>query len=314
MSAQNRQQKGYIFGPVPSRRLGLSLGVDIIPFKVCPLDCVYCQLGRTTQKTIHRREYVPIEDVLAELKLHLDRGVKADYISLSGSGEPTLHSGLGELIAKIKAMTDIPVAVLTNGVLFNDESVRNDCSRADLVLPSLDAAAQQEFEKINAPCDDISIENVIKGLTAFRKQYKGNIWLEVFIIDGVNTSDEQVKKIKSAIEKIKPDKVQLNSVARPTADNNIKKVDSDILLALANQLGDNCEIIVPGAWDKKGAFVLRNEQDVLDMLKRRPCSLEDICNGLGMVGNEALKYIEHLQRDGKIESVETEGVLFFKST
>ncbi|MBN1795943.1 MAG: radical SAM protein [Sedimentisphaerales bacterium] len=319
MSDKNKKntEKRYVFGPVPSRRLGLSLGVDIIPFKVCPLDCVYCQLGRTTEKTIERSQYAPIEDVLAELKTYLDRKVQADYITLSGSGEPTLHSRLGELIEKIKSMTDIPVAVLTNGVLFYDESVRADCSKADLVLPSLDGAGQEEFEKINRPYAGISIENVVAGLSEFRRQYKGRIWLEVFIVEGFNTEAGQIAKIKSAIAKIKPDKIQLNSVARPTADNNIKKVDSKRLLEIANQLGQDCEIITPGNWGNKTSpmyiGIKRTRQDVLDMLRRRPCSLEDLCRGLGLVRNEAVKYIESLQNEGLIQAVETEGIVYFKS-
>jgi wyosine [tRNA(Phe)-imidazoG37] synthetase (radical SAM superfamily) len=278
------------------------------------MDCIYCQVGHTTEKTIERKEYAPVDKVLADLKAHLDKNVKADYITLSGSGEPTLHSKLGELIDKIKTITNIPVAVLTNGVHFTDKAVRADCCKADLVLPSLDAARQEEFEKINRPCADISIENVIDGLAQFRRQYNGLIWLEVFIIDGINTAPHQIERIKAAIVKIKPDKVQLNSVARPTADNNIKKVDPDILLSIRDKLGDKCEIVVPGIWDEKLTPVERGLEDVLDMLKRRPCSLEDICNGLGMVRNEALKYIEHLKSEGKIQAVETEGTIFFKST
>jgi wyosine [tRNA(Phe)-imidazoG37] synthetase (radical SAM superfamily) len=213
LSAQSepKRRKQYIFGPVPSRRLGRSLGVDIVPFKLCPLDCVYCQLGRTTDKVSARKDYAPIDEVMSELKQRLDEGTKADFITISGSGEPTLHSRLGELINRIKAATKIPVAVLTNGVLFDDPLVRADCSRADVVLPSLDAADRQTFERVNRPCAGISIENVISGLCLFRNQFKGRIWLEVFIVEGVNTDPQQIAALRAAIERIKPDKVQLNT-------------------------------------------------------------------------------------------------------
>jgi len=153
-----KKKEKYIFGPVASRRLGLSLGVDIVPAKVCSLDCIYCQVGRTTKKTVKRREYVPIRKVLAELKARLDKGLRADYITISGSGEPTLNSKIGVLIDRIKKITDIPVAIMTNGTLLYMADVRRDCRKADVVLPSLDAADEETFEKINRPNRNISIE------------------------------------------------------------------------------------------------------------------------------------------------------------
>jgi wyosine [tRNA(Phe)-imidazoG37] synthetase (radical SAM superfamily) len=181
------EEKKYLYGPVPSRRLGRSLGVDIVPFKVCPLDCIYCQLGRTVDKTVERKEYVSIEPVLAELKDRLAEDLQADFITISGSGEPTLNSGLGRLIEGIKKITDIPVAVLTNGALFTDKSVRADCLQADVVLPSLDAGDEVAFRKINRQHPDINIEKLITGLCEFRNEFSGRIWLEVFFVEGLNT-------------------------------------------------------------------------------------------------------------------------------
>jgi len=302
----------YIFGPVPSRRLGRSLGVDIVPFKVCPLDCVYCQLGRTTDKLAVRKDYAPIDEVVSELKQRLDEGIEADFITISGSGEPTLHSRLGELINRIKAVTKIPVAVLTNGVLFDDPSVRADCSKADVVLPSLDAADQQTFERINRPCANISIENVISGLCRFRNQFAGQIWLEVFIVEGFNTAPAQIAALRSAIAQIRPDKVQLNTAVRPTADSGITKVTEDRLRQIASQLADNAEVIVDFTARHQDKHAARIAQDVLAMLHRRPCSLDDICNGLGLNRNEALKHIEMLRSRGLVETVRTAGVVFFR--
>jgi wyosine [tRNA(Phe)-imidazoG37] synthetase (radical SAM superfamily) len=312
------EEKKYLFGPVPSRRLGLSLGVDIVPFKTCTLDCVYCQVGKTTEKTIERREYVPVEPVLAELKERLAEGLVADYITISGSGEPTLNSRLGELIAGIKKLTDIPVAILTNGTLLYREDVRADCAGADVVLPSLDAGDQQVFEKLNRPHADISIEKLIDGLAAFRREFSGAIWLEVFLIEGLNTGAEQIAKIKNAIARIRPDKVQLNTAVRPTADADVKGVKFERLKTIAGQMGENCEVVSSSCVLRDASFVKRNTQydirnTLLSMLKRRPCSLDDICSGLGLGRNEALKYIGHLQSSRLIDSEKRDGLIFFKT-
>ncbi len=226
-------EKKNFYGPVPSRRLGLSYGVDIVPFKVCTLDCVYCQLGKTTDRTIKRKDYGPIEPILAELREIVAEGLEADFITIAGSGEPTLNSRLGELIDGIKKITDIPVAILTNGTLLYKEDVRADCAKADVVMPSLDAGDEQTFQKVNRPHRDISIENLISGLCAFRDEFAGRIWLEVFFAEGLNTEAEQIAKIKAAIELIRPDKIQLNTAVRPTAEADIKKLDAEKLQAIA---------------------------------------------------------------------------------
>lgn len=285
-----------------------------MPFKVCSLDCVYCQLGRTTEKTIERKDYVPIDEVISELNERLNSGIEADYITISGSGEPTLHSRLGELLDRIRLITKIPIAILTNSVLFDDESVRADCCKADVVLPSLDAADQPTFERINRPCANISIENVISGLCEFKKQFTGRIWLEVFIVEGINTSPQQIDKLKAAVERIKPDKVQLNTAVRPTADNNIIMVTRVRLEQLAELFGDNAEVIADFSAAQVSKHIARKSEDVLEMLKRRPCSLNDICNGLSMPPNEVIKHIEFLRARGLIETSSKSGVLFYRPT
>lgn len=309
--------KRYLYGPVPSRRLGQSCGIDIVPFKVCTLDCVYCQLGRTTEKTLERKEYVPVEPVLAELRERLEQGLEADFITIGGSGEPTLNSRLDELIDGIKKMTDIPVVILTNSTLLTEKDVRADCAKADVVLPSLDAGDEQSFQKINRPHADISIEKLISGLCAFRNEFAGVIWLEVFLVDGMNTDAGQIGKIKDAIERIGPDKIQLNTAVRPTAEASIKRVAAEKLGAIAEELGDKCEVVsascaanVPSYVKGDTRYDIRNT--VLSILKRRPCSLKDICSALGLHSNEALKYISHLQQEGVIASEEKDGTIFFK--
>ncbi len=168
----------YIFGPVPSRRLGRSLGVDLVPFKTCSYDCIYCQLGRTTNQTVERREWVPLDAVLAELRGKL--ASQPDYITLSGSGEPTLYSRLDELIDGIRAMTEVPIAVLTNGSLLWQPEVRSKLLRAHLVIPSLDAGDERTFQAIDRPHGTISFKRMLWGLIDFRREYQGQYWLEVF--------------------------------------------------------------------------------------------------------------------------------------
>lgn len=305
-------EKKYFYGPVPSRRLGQSYGVDIVPFKDCTLDCVYCQLGRTINKTIERKDYGPVEPILAELKETLVEGLEADFITIAGSGEPTLNLRLGELIDGIKKITNIPVAILTNGTLLYKEDVRADCAKADVVMPSLDAGDEKIFQRINRPHKDISIENLISGLCTFRDEFAGRIWLEVFFVDGLNTDAEQIAKIKDAIELIRPNKIQLNTAVRPTAEADIKRPDSEKLRAIAARLGPKCEVIADFSLSRHGSPLEKKAEDVLSILKRRPCSLNDICSGLGIGRNEALKYVTSLQQKGIIHSEKKNGSIFFK--
>ncbi|MCK4914342.1 MAG: radical SAM protein [Planctomycetes bacterium] len=314
-SKENKEKSTYLFGPVPSRRLGLSLGVDLVPFKTCSLDCVYCQLGRdTTEKTTKRKEYVPIELVLGELKKKIDDGLNADFITLSGSGEPTLNLKLGELIDEIKKITNIPVAVLTNGTLLIDKGVRAACAKADVVLPSLDAGDEETFQKINRPHSDVNIEKLVKGLCAFRKEFDGQIWLEVFLLDGFNTEPEQIAKIRKLVELIEPDKIQLNTAVRLTTQSGIKKLNAAKMQAIAGQFGEKCEVIADFSPQKQDKKIQTKAEDVLSMLKRRPCSLDDICAGLGISRNEAIKYISYFQNNGAVDSEKKGQIVFFKAT
>ena len=304
--------KKYFYGPVPSRRLGLSYGVDIVPLKVCTLDCIYCQLGKSSTTTTKRRTFGPIEPILEELQDIVNEGQKTDYITIAGSGEPTLNSQLGLLIEGIKKITDIPVALLTNGTLFFKEDVRADCLKADLVMPSLDAGDSETFQRINRPNRDINIENHVFGLSTFRNEFSGQIWLEVFLVEGLNTEQEQFKKIRNAIDLIRPDKIHLNTAVRPTAEPNIKRLDAEQLKVIASQLGEHCEIIPDVTKLHHINSFEKIEDDVLSILKRRPCSINDISSGLGINCNEAMKYITNLQHRGLVCSELKDGILFFK--
>lgn len=303
----------YLFGPVPSRRLGLSLGADIIPLKTCTQNCIYCQLGVTGVQTVERKPYVPIEAVLSELRARIAEGLQADYITLSGSGEPTLNSEMGRLIDGIKEITTIPVAVLTNGTLLADPAVRADCAKADVVLPSLDAGDETTFKKINCPHKDINFSAFVEGLCKFRAEFTGQIWLEVFFCGRINTSDEEIKKIRVLIKRISPDKVQLNTAVRPVADKSVVRVESARLAAIAERLGTNTEVIADFSAVRDTGGPRASIENILEMLKRRPCRLEDICNGLGLTENEVKKHLSHLAETGAIISETADDTVFFKA-
>jgi wyosine [tRNA(Phe)-imidazoG37] synthetase (radical SAM superfamily) len=235
----------YIYGPLKSRRLGLSLGISLTPYKYCSFDCIYCQLGNTTVQTKEIKEYVKIAEVEEELRQWLEdnKDVKLDYITISGCGEPTLNSKIGLLIEQLKKITNIPIAVITNTSLVNIDSVRKDLLNADLIVPSLNTVNPKDFLKINRPLADINIQDIIDGLIKLKNEFKGKIWLEIMIVKGVNDDSSQAKKLKSIIDKINPDKIQLNSPVRVTAENNILSADRKTLKEIKAILGDRCEIL-----------------------------------------------------------------------
>ena len=237
----------YIYGPVKSRRLGLSLGISLTPYKICSFNCVYCQLGRTIAVTCERKEYVPVQAIVEELRAWLENNSEAagslNFITLSGSGEPTLNLKIGELIKEVKKISNSKVAVITNASLLQDASVREEIRGADLIVPSLDAATAEVFKRVDNPHPDIRIEDVIGGLVNLRKEFRGQIWLEVMLVKGVNDDLRQVKKLKEAIGRINPDKIQLNSPVRSTAEENIFPVNKSKLKKIKEILGDKCEII-----------------------------------------------------------------------
>jgi wyosine [tRNA(Phe)-imidazoG37] synthetase (radical SAM superfamily) len=303
----------HLYGPIASRRLGLSLGVDVVPLKVCPLDCLYCQLGKTPDKSTERGQYVSAEQVLTQLTSRLQQGLEADFITVGGSGEPTLNSDLGKIIDGIKHVTDIPVAILTNGALFYRPEVRADCIKADVVLPSLDAGDEQTFRRINRPHDALNLDKLVAGLSAFRAEFPGKIWIEVFLIEGLNTADEQIAQIQHAIGRIGPDKIQLNTAVRPTAERGIRRVETERLQQIALQLGPTAEVIAdfPSRHDLKSTA--NGTEPLLSMLKRRPCSLNDVCSALGISAGDALKCLNDLRGQGMVDVTSQDGTTFFKA-
>lgn len=306
---ENKQE--YIFGPVPSRRLGRSLGVDLVPFKTCTYDCIYCQLGGTTNKTVQRKEWIPIESILGQLKVKLDS--KPDYITLSGSGEPTLHSRLDELIAGIKYLTDIPIAVLTNGSLLWLPEVRNALKSADLIVPSLDAGSSPIFQYVNRPHRDITFHKMIEGLVKFRDIYNGQYWLEVFLLAGVTTPEMEINMLRAYIKSIQPDKIQVNTVTRPPAEEFAESVPQKQLQAITETLHENAEVIADFHKVHSYQEFSAKREDVQILLRRRPCSIADIEAGLGLHRNEVVKYIEELRSENKVQMKSQNHTLYYKA-
>ncbi len=305
----------YLFGPVPSRRLGMSLGVDLIPHKVCSLNCVYCECGKTTNLTIERKEYIPYEGVAKEIEDYLKNNPAPDYITFSGSGEPTLNVKIGDVLNFIKAHEkNIPVAVLTNGTLFYDPEVRKELLNADVVLPSLDAAEHKAFIKINRPNHNLNIPDYINGLIDFRKEYKGKIWLEVLIIPGLNDTKENLIALKDAFLKINPDEVQLNTLDRPGTVENIRAATRKELEDIKEFWGLDIVTIIAAAPNRKNIISYRKdiESTIMETIKRRPCTLEDLHNILGLHINEINKYLDVLEDEKKIKSVRENRGLFYQ--
>jgi wyosine [tRNA(Phe)-imidazoG37] synthetase (radical SAM superfamily) len=292
----------HVFGPVPSRRLGISLGVDVIPFKTCSLDCIYCECGKTTNISLQRRSFVSVDVILQEVRKAVEGDRYIEYITFSGSGEPTLSKDIGGIIQGIKAMTDIPVAVLTNGTLLFMDDVQEALLTADLVLPSLDAATPESFNHINRPHKDLDLEKIIQGLITFSSRFSGQLWVEVFIVAGVNDSDDELDRLHGILKQINPTRVQLNSLDRPPAYENVLPVDTKVLRGIEERWSD-LPVEVIKRVRKRGeiaAFSRNLENSILNTVNRRPLTIEDLVALTGKNRVELFKYIDILEKEKKI--------------
>jgi len=291
----------YVFGPVPSRRLGMSLGVDLIPYKTCSYDCVYCALGKTTNKITLRKEYISRDLILKQLESYLPLlDSPPDYITISGSGEPTLNSQLGEIIRHIKSITNIPVAVLTNSSLLFMDEVKKDLLAADLVVPSLDAVSSNVFKFINRPDPLLTVDKIISGLIEFRKEFSRQIWLEILYCRVINDDSAEVEKMRETINKIKPDRIQLNTVVRPAPEDFVTALNGIQLRAIKEKLGTSAEIIAPTIPTRGGTHFVDNEDNIVNLIARRPCTMEDMSIALELHPNEIFKYLSKLEKERRI--------------
>lgn len=308
-------QYKYLFGPVPSRRLGISLGVDLVPHKTCSLNCIYCECGKTTNLTIERKAYAPTEIVLTELKTFLSPKPKLDYITFSGSGEPTLHSGIGQIATFLKTnFPDYKIALLSNGTLFYQPGLIEEVQAVDLILPSLDAASELIFKKLNRPFHELKIDKIIDGLIQLRKNFSGQIWLEVFIVPGLNDTEYEIAQLKSTIQRINPDRVQLNTLDRPGTVAWVKPATKKSLEMIAKKLNRNTEIIANFQQrEQVASYSADVESSILQTIKRRPSTVDDLSTTLGLHPNEINKYIETLLHRNLIRSEVLERGVFFES-
>ena len=304
------QKYHYLFGPVPSRRFGRSLGVDLTPRKTCTLDCVFCQLGRTTVKTMTRKEYVPVEAVLAEIGAWIKENGKADYITLSGSGEPTLHSGFGEVLQFIRSHSSIPAVLLTNGTLLHLPEVQEAASHAHIVKVSLSAWDQTSFGWVNRPHPELSFRQVIEGQKAFRARFHGQLWLEVFLVAGMNSLPSDVAKIALLAKEIRPDRIHLNTAVRPPSEDFAVPLSPERLEALTPLFCPKAEVIAE--FETKERVNIRvAQEEIYSMLQRRPCTAQDIAETFSMHPNEVSKYLGKLLREKRIRAQVMNTLLYY---
>lgn len=307
----------YVFGPVPSRRLGQSLGIDTIPLKTCNWNCVYCQLGRSMPLTNERREYVLDENVLFEveraLKAHADGGI--DWVTFVGSGEPTLHIYLGDMIRHVKRMTPLPVAVITNGSLLYQPEVREELSAADAVLPTLDAGTAELYRRINRPHLQITFERLVDGLVTFREEYRGKLWVEVMLVRGLNDTTEALEDIAKILERVKPDAVHINLPTRPPVETWVQPTDEEGLLRAMSILGNIAKVVHPA----EGSFDLSGYTNVVDavisIITRHPMRQDELEKTLAHWSTgQVSEALSELESSGRAQVVERNGVRFWSAS
>lgn len=316
--ASNRKYQ-YLFGPVPSRRLGRSLGVDLVPAKTCSMDCVYCESGGTTDFTVERKEYFPTFDIIKELDVFLADDPELDFITFSGAGEPTLHSGIGKILQHIK--TKFPAyktALLTNAMMLTDPKVFAEVKSVDLIVPSLDAVAPEIFSVINRPAIDIDCSELIDVLARFKEESAAEFWLEIFVVPGVNDTPLSIDLMAAAVERIKPDKVQLNTLDRPGVENWVKPASRKKMEFFGEKIAKYADVQIIGRFEEKGctkSVELTSEEiisKVLDLISRRPCTADDLASSMNCKVTEITGVLANLEKQGKICSEERERGFFYK--
>jgi wyosine [tRNA(Phe)-imidazoG37] synthetase (radical SAM superfamily) len=306
-----------VFGPVPSRRLGQSLGIDPIPLKTCNWNCVYCQLGRSTPLVNERKNYYAPEAILAQVQAALaaHRPGDIDWITFVGSGEPTLHAGIGLLIRQVKTLTDLPIAVITNGSLLYLPEVRQELSAADAVLPTLDAGNAQLYRKINRPWPRLTFDRLLDGLTAFRQVYHGKLWVEVMLVKGLNDTEDALRGIAAALQRIKPDQVHIVLPTRPPAEPWVEPSDETGLMRALAILGGVAQVAHPA----EGTFDLSGHNDIVDaivsIITRHPMREDELVRALERwTAGQVQEALEALALSGKAQVVERYGARFWSAS
>lgn len=307
----------YLFGPVNSRRLGLSLGIDLLPAKICNFNCIYCEVGPTTIFTCERKEYTPTREIIAEIDSFLATPIQAkpiDVFTITASGEPTLHSGLGKIINHLKTRTTLPVAVLTNGSLLYREDVRQDLEHADIVIPSLDSAREESFRKINRPAQCTKLKEIIDGLCLFAGNFRGELWLEILLSKDINDSPEDLAALRKSLTDIKPAKIQLNTVVRPPLEEFANPLTEAELEEISRQLPGTVEIIADFRKRKRENARSAKKTELLEMLQRRPSTETDICEALNLDNNSTARLLKELSESGEIAHSAHMGKIYYQTS
>ncbi|MFU8818313.1 MAG: radical SAM protein [Desulfurivibrio sp.] len=293
----------HIFGPVNSRRLGISLGIDLLPPKICNFNCIYCEVGPTTTFTNLRGEYTATAEIIAEIDAYFADSAavaRLDILTITASGEPTLHSGLGKIIAHLKKISNKPVAVLTNGSLLYLPEVRRELAAADIVIPSLDAAREESYRRINRPAAECDLPRLIGGLVDFSREFTGRCWLEILLARGINDGPEDLAALAAAVERIQPGRIQLNTVARPPLEAFALPLSLEELRAAAASFKLPVDILsdhtVLDRRSEKADSPGRQseEEEIMHLLQRRPCPADDVASALGIEPGRAEEILDRL--------------------
>jgi wyosine [tRNA(Phe)-imidazoG37] synthetase (radical SAM superfamily) len=310
----------YLFGPVFSRRIGVSLGVDLVPSKTCSMDCIYCEAGATTSLSCVRSEFYDTSEIIAELDKFLSGKPKIDYITFSGAGEPTLHSGIGKIVKFLKGKyPQYKICLITNGILLGSVQMIEELVEIDLVIPSLDAADDETLEKINRPAKGISAEGIVKSLANFRSKSKALFWLEIFVVPGTNDSPESIEAIRKAVAMINPDKVQLNSLDRPGTEKWVKKASESEISPFVKALKPHVKVEIIGKPALSAAEVTVGklsdadlEKAVLEIVRRRPCTLPEIASALSLGEDKMLPLLGKMTDLGTVKAEKMPRGIFYK--
>lgn len=292
-----------IFGPVPSRRLGRSLGIDVIPAKTCSYDCIYCESGPTTHLTIDRRSFVPVEKVLADLHQYFRQYPQgADVLTFSSAGEPTLYEPLGELVGAIKKQFPAyPLVMLTNGSLFWQPQVRRDLLAVDRVVPSLDALTPKVFQRLNRPHPELDLDRILEGLEAFARDYSGQLHMEVMLVAGFNDSAEELRAIARVFDRLQPAEVELNTVVRPPArPDTLGVCAADMERAVTFFPAGRAKIIGQFKAHCNAGSGADLAARILALVRRRPCTVPEMAASLGVDPSELHKILHALEAKGRL--------------
>jgi len=312
MKIKPKPEYRHVFGPVPSRRLGVSLGVDLMPHKTCSLNCVYCECGKTTHMTIRPDEYTPVERIKHELHSFLASKPRLDHITFSGSGEPTLHSGIGEIIRYLKSdFPEYKTALLTNSTLFHLPEIRKRVLDADVIIASLDAVSEKVFRAVNRPHPGLDVKMIIEGMIKLKNEYAHQFWIEVFIVPGLNDAMDEIYLIRNLLDQIQPNRIHLNTLDRPGTEKWVKPAHTDVLKKIRACM-HNVQIIQnideSLSANKTSADMATS---ILTTLKRRPCTVEDLVKSTGFDSGKVNRYLDILLKNGEVTSEKMPRGIFY---